>query len=195
MRALFAIVLGTLLASPAFAQPPQKQNEVFLGIGDPGLVWGFHEVGSELLDALFDGGNVTYGDMQGGFQIAVGYQRWLRAWSSAGVTASWTGSSKTVFIDGEDRGEDQVRILTLMAEWRVHWLRNPSVDLYSGLGGGVFQLRHKVVTFSIAGQEAKIWPAVQLIPLGVRAGRDWGGFFELLIGTNGLLKAGLSRRL
>ncbi len=195
MKTLSALGLGMLLASSAFAQPPQKPNEVFLGIGDPGLIWGVHEVASDVADNLFLGDNVTYGDQQGGFQVALGYQRWLSGWSSVGITAGWAGSSKTTFINGVDHGKDDIQVLTLMGEWRAHWLRRSAMDLYSGLGAGVHQASHKFLTAPTGGDEELTVPAFQLMPFGIRAGRDWGGFFEILIGTNGLLKAGLSRRL
>ncbi len=194
MKTLLALALGALLASSAFAQSPQKANEVFVGIGDPGIIWMLYAGTTDVLDHIFYSNRVTYGDQQGGFQVVLGYQRQLGNWASAGLTGSWAGSSRTTFIDGEDRGKDEIQLLTLMADGRAHWLRRPVVDLYSGLGLGVTQVSDKFLAVPTGAKDEFTSVAFQLIPIGIRVGRHTGGFFETGFGTNGFVKAGLSQR-
>jgi hypothetical protein len=93
---------------------------VFLGIGDCGVIFMFEDMATSVGLALIGGGGrVTYGNQQGGFQIVAGYQRLFRGRLSAGVTASWAGSSKTVFLNREDSGKIERQMLTLMADGRA----------------------------------------------------------------------------
>jgi opacity protein-like surface antigen len=194
MRAIFALALGILLATPALAQPPQQKNEVFVGIGDPGVLWMFYEASSDVVTDIFTWGHVTYGDQQGGFQVTIGYQRWLNSWASAGVTGSWAGSSRTTYVNGRDSGDDEIQLLTLLVDGRGHWLRRPIVDLYSGIAIGATHVSNKFLDVPTGGDDEFTGLAFQLIPIGVRVGRNTGGFFETGFGTNGFVKAGLSQR-
>ena len=188
MKALFALALGTLLASSALAQSTPKQNELFLSVGDAGLIFAIEDV----VVAVGTLGNVTYGAQEGGYQIAGGYQRRLGTWASAGVTASWAGARKTVHVHGTPYGKVERRLLTLMAEGRAHWLRRRSVELYSGIALGVAQMGDDLSSLSEEGDLTTL--GFHVTALGMRVGRDVGGFLELGAGFNGFLKAGLSGR-
>ena len=182
-----AMSIGALLASTALAEPPAQRNELFLGIGDAGLIFMLDDVGTAVLTL----GTVTYGDEVGGFQIVGGYQRWFSSWSSLGVTGSWAGARKTAYFRGEDVGKVDRRLITLMIDWRAHWLRRPAWDLYSGVAVGVGEMSTDLYS---APDEDGTYPTFHFIPIGVRGGRDWGIFAETGFGLNGFVKAGVSRR-
>ena len=194
-KTLLTLALGALLASCAWAQAPEKRNEVFVGVGDPGIIWVFYSVSTDIIDNLFLGNSVTYGDQQGGFQVFAGYQRRLGRWAGLGLTGSWAGSSRTTFVNGRDRGKDEIQLLTLVADARAHWLRKPRVDLYSGIAFGITHLSSDFLAVPTGGKDESTVPAIQLLPFGIRIGGNTGGFFETGIGTNGFVKAGLSQRL
>lgn len=188
MRALVAVFLAMLLASAASAQTPEKPNEFFVSIGDAGLIFEFEDA----LLTIGTLGYVTYEDEELGFQIAAGYQRWLNRWGSLGVTGSWAGSKRTMVISGTPRGDVERRLLTAMVDARGHWYRRPSVDLYSGLALGGAHLSDDLE--EVGDEDSVSGFAFHVIPIGIRAGRDWGASFELGIGWHGFIKAGLSRR-
>ncbi len=188
MRPLFALALVMLIASSASAQPPERPNEFFLGVGDAGLIFEFEEV----LVTVFSLSQVRYGDEKIGVQFIAGYQRHFNSWASAGVTTSWAGSRRTVFIGGADNGEVERRLITVVADGRAHWLRRPNVRLYSGLALGYAQLSDDLG--NLADKDALNTLAFHIIPVGVRVGRDVGGFFEVGAGWHGFFKAGLSGR-
>lgn len=188
MKAICTLLLGMLLASSAPAQPIEPKHELFLSVGDAGLIFALEDI----VVAVGTLGNVTYGDQEGRFQVSGGYQRHFNRWTSAGVTGSWAGSRKTMYVRGARYDEVERRLLTLMAEGRLHWLRKPAVGLYSGLALGVFQMSDDLA--SLPKSDDLTGPGIHVILLGVRAGRDVGGFLELGAGFNGFLEAGISGR-
>ncbi len=187
MKSLLAGLLVLVLAPAAFGQVPENRNEVFVAVGDPGLIFAFEDVGT----VLFTLGTVRYGDQKGGIQVSAGYQRWLSSWSSLGVSGSWASASKTMYILDEPVADVERRLLTVMADWRAHWLRRPAWDLYSGVAVGLSNYSDDLYS---APDEHGNFPTLNLIPVGVRVGREWGGFGELGIGLNGFVRAGLSHR-
>jgi len=64
MKALVALALVMLFACPTPAQPPQKQNEVFLGFGDRGVIFMLEDAATSIGLAPV-GGRVTCGDPLG----------------------------------------------------------------------------------------------------------------------------------
>jgi len=188
MKKLLGLALGMLLASSALAEPPQKRNEFFLGIGDASLIFAMEDVAV----TIFTFGAVTYGDVEGGYQIVGGYQRRFGRWASAGVTASYGSAERTLYIFREDQGKVDRRMLTFMADGRAHWLTRPGMDLYSGFAFGVARTSDELL--STSHEEEDVMPAFQLTFIGVRVGHDVGGFLELGAGFNSIVKAGLSGR-
>jgi hypothetical protein len=188
-RSILAIALATLLVSvavPANATPPPTPDEFFVGIGDAGLLFAFEDV----FTTAFSFGYITYGDEQLGFQVVGGYQRHLSEWGSLGVTASWAGSQREMFFDGDYAGDVERRMYSLMLDGRARWLRRPGWQLYSGLALGAVALTDE--DEDDRGSESGLgW---HLIPLGVRVGREVAGFAEVGVGWHGFLKAGLTRR-
>ncbi len=190
MRKLLGLVaLGVLLSSSASAEMPQKRNEFFLGVGDAGLIF-------ELEHAVVEIGSlgaVKYGSQEGGFQIVAGYQRRFTRFASAGLTASWAGSRRTVYVLGEDAGKSERQLISLLADGRAHWLARRHVDLYSGVAIGFTQLSDKLG--AISADENDNFLGFHVIIAGVRVGRDMAGFLELGAGWNGILKAGVNARI
>ncbi len=194
MRTLFVLALFALLAPTAFAQPPERPNEVSLGIGDCGYMF-------LLFDALETIAGSTYGNQLGGFQLYASYERRMGTWNGVGVMGSWAFSSKYKYDGdtGEKLGKDDRYQLALTADWRAHWLRRPQVGLYSGLSAGMLYFTDKY-------RHIGYWPfeespphsmttlAFRIVPIGLRVGGDWGGFLEPGFGTHGFVRAGLARR-
>jgi hypothetical protein len=188
MKPLMALTLGMLLASTALAQSPQKQNEFFVGVGDASLIFMIDDIATTIGTL----GTVTYDDTEGGIQVVGGYQRRLGTWASVGVTGSWAGARRTMHFFGEEAGQVERRVLTVMADARGHWLRRPSLDLYSGLALGAVQWSDDWE--SVPNEEDFTHFGFHVIPVGVRVGRDLGVFLESGVGWHNLLKAGLSGR-
>lgn len=193
MKALLAAVLATLVASTALAQVPAQRNQVYVAIGDPGLIFIVNDIADDIVGEMFSLGHVSYGAQRGGLQVSFGYERRLGTWNGVGVTGSWAGSSKRVYFDGRDIGSVERQLLSLTFDWRAHWLRLPSADLYSGLSSGVLNLGDRLGAPG-GRDDSMTGAAFQIVPIGARLGRTWGGYVETGIGTHGFFKAGLSRR-
>ncbi len=188
MRTLLTLALGMLVASTALAQPAMKKNELFVGIGDASLMFTFED----LVVTIASLGAVHYSDAEGGLQVVGGYQRRFNDWFSAGVTGSWASATRTMYVLDEDRGDVERRLITVMGDARAHWLRRPSVDLYSGLALGYAQWTDEWDASDHTADDGMA--AFHIIPVGVRVGRDLGVFAEIGVGWHNILKAGLSGR-
>ncbi len=193
MKALFAVALAMLLASTALAEVPAPRNQVSVSIGDPGAIFLFNEIADGILTGIFTLGTVRYGDQHGGYLLTAAYERRLGRWNGVGVSGSWAYSSKRAYFRGEDIGKVERQLLAFTADWRAHWLRRSSVDLYSGLSAGFLNFSDELGAPG-GGDDSETTLALQAVPLGARFGRAWGGSLETGIGTNGFVKLGLSRR-
>lgn len=193
MKALLVAVVVTLSASTALAQTEAPRNQVYVGVGDPGAIFMFTEIADNILTGVFSLGTVTYGDQQGGFLVNAGYERRFGAWNGLGISASWAGSRKTAYHDGREIGRVDRQMIAVTTDWRAHWLRRPAVDLYSGVSLGMLNFSDQIGV--PGGQDDSITGfAFQLVPLGARFGRAWGGYAETGFGTHGFIKVGLSNR-
>lgn len=75
------------------------------------------------------------------------------------------------------------------------YVNRPAVRIYSGIGIGVtLDFGRATVYGGKEFTERKIWPAGQLTFMGVRFGREFGGFLEFGMGSYGVINAGLSYR-
>jgi hypothetical protein len=191
MKTLVAVALGMLLAASALAQAPQKKNEVFVGIGS-GPVSFMVEDFAELFGTVILLGGVTYDDAEHSPQFTAGYQHRFGRRFGAGVEASRASKSATMYVLHENMGKATTRLTTVVVEGRGHWLTRDWVDLYSGLGLGL-AARTKLKEES-NDQDTQIEAACHLTIIGVRVGRDWGGYLELGGVDNSLLALGLSTR-
>jgi hypothetical protein len=192
MKAFYALAVGLLFVCPAFAQPPDKLNEAFVSVGDASLIFSATDPVGDFFKSI---GVVTYSDPESPYQIVGGYHRDLGRWASAGVSTSWAHATRTMYVWSSNSGKVDRQMLTFMAEGNVHWLRNPMVELYSGLALGVALVKDRVDEGGAASTESsRSYAAYQVTLGGVRVGRDLGLFLEAGTGYSSILKLGLSGR-
>lgn len=118
----------------------------------------------------------------------IGYNRMLNRVLSIGFTGSYipcnyTNSSVT-YHDNLFNG---------IARMSFNYVNKPAIRIYSGFGIGVtVDLGNAKLEGDGKESEKKIFPAGQLTMIGIRFGRDIGGFVEFGVGTNSIISAGFS---
>lgn len=187
---LLAVLFTLLVASPASSAPPPRPNELHVGLGDRGMMFEFNDAFGDIFATIFSLGHLSYGETGGSPQFTAGYERWLNRWASLGASGAYVTSHRTVYWDDVRQSDEEQSLFVVMGDARAHWLRRPSVQLYSGLSLGIANWGYKYASHSSS--EGGL--AFQLTPIGVRIGRDLGAYAEFGLGHGSALRAGLSKR-
>ncbi len=198
MKTALALALGMLLASSALAEPPQRKNEVFIGVGSGPVVFVLQAIGDVFVDVAFHGGGSYRTEGSGGGQFVAGYQHRFNRLLGAGASGSWAKISEDLYREGENQKLSTTtrQMVTIQVDGRLHWVDWRWGGLYSNVGLG-FAARHYEYTddeYHVSFSHDWSHAAVNLIPLGVRLGGDVAGHLEIGGVTNSWVTAGLSYR-
>ncbi len=205
MKTLAAVAVLTLLASItlaslALAAPPEKRNEVYVGVGTGPMVFVLDDIGDTFWDAIWYGSGSYRSENSGGPQYMVGFQHRFNRWLGAGCSGTWARERSVEYrvgAGGDTKLHTTTRqMATLEVDGRMHWADWRWGNLYSGLGLG-FALRNYDYTNEVSGYSATHdWTHAALNPtyLGARFGRDLGGYVELGGFHNSIVTGGLAYR-
>jgi hypothetical protein len=137
--------------------------------------------------------------------FSIGYNRMLNKVVSIGFIGGYQRLSYTKEYNGYSyypndsayhfTAQCTDNILSGMAKITFNYVNKPMIRVYSGIGMGIgvdlsSELGDRPT--DTKQNEKKIVPAGQLTFMGVRFGRQFGGFCEFGIGTNAIVSAGLS---
>lgn len=156
-----------------------------------------HEVKHEIRASVSDGFTLTVGSAL--FSVII--PRTIDEVSSTPyLSASYRYHISPRFLVGGDVGFQSVSwkpdmgstsFTTIMPLAEYYYLNKPNVKLYGnamvGLGLGSF-------TGSTEGTTSGAFPSFQLNPIGVRIGKNYGGFLEVGAGLKGIFSAGFSAK-
>lgn len=142
------------------------------------------ELGAEGVDY-----NRDYAGTRGA--IGIGYNRYLSPRWTVGALVNYHGFRTTINFENGQTAYLNDDFYTFLARTDFRWVNQPAVQLYSGLSLGG--------TWWSSGYEQ---PSVNVIktgffnmhfsPLGIRVGKQIGGFLEFGLGSNGLIAGGIS---
>jgi len=195
------------IVSKKKAGPINLDNEIFVGYGI-GTLYLFsgmvnHDYSTDYYNQD-DYGSASIPDIHSIGTFSIGYNRILNRIIMVGFTGSYLQCNYTRNfneIDNSWEVDYTENLLNGMAKITFNYLNKPMIRVYSGIGLGI-----TVDLSSARGQwwgvlggfqspketDKRILPAGQLTFLGVRFGRNFGGFCEFGIGTNAIISAGLS---
>jgi hypothetical protein len=128
----------------------------------------------------------------------IGYNRMVSKAVMVGIVASYINVHFTRPYTGSTTGYQgkatyNDNLWNAMARVTFNYVNKPIVRIYSGAGMGITVVLSNVeAPGKDREKERKIYPAGQLIFMGVRFGRTFGGFCEFGIGTNSIISAGLN---
>ena len=206
MKKLFLLLTITLLAFSLHAQeePSWKEtmprHDLQFGIGDPALLfvadgnigWGCRW-DDQSADDWFT--NDTYNALTLAIPtLNFEYRYRLAKWFWLGAAFSYT----TILdhwndcVTGDPVARTSRHFITLMPSVRFSWLNKKYITLYSGLsmgctiapGSDYYQNRNRIY------KTTDVYFAGQLTCVGIQGGKNWYGFAETGIGTQGFIKVG-----
>lgn len=174
------------------------RHEVQIGIGDPffsSVYAGRINWGTSLMDydypaiqpnQWFEPDTYRGATFASG-AVSVSYMFRIQKWLWLGGTFSYSGFYNEVFDRVSNQKVDyrDSHFISIIPTVRFSWLNKKYLTLYSGVGVGiatVFEKTNNELTFS---------PIVpHLTAVGIHAGKNWYGFFEIGLGVKGIVSTG-----
>jgi hypothetical protein len=126
---------------------------------------------------------------------SVGYKYWFNKRVGLGLHYAFDATSVKVIHHHEGNAYESIHkryFHTLAAEFGVNYVNKPVFQLYGNMGMGI-----TLVNFSKNDLGLGKLPFfnMNIVPLGMRFGKDIAGFVEIGWGYKGILNAGLSVKL
>ena len=154
---------------------------------------------ADVLSTVLTGGYLVQPDTYHALTPFVGYRHWFTNRFGLGGTFAFDVNSVKLY-NGDSEHYQMQKVnryyLTFAVEPIFNYVYKPAWQLYGSLGLGT-----TIVTFANAtfndGTNAKLSLAyvnAHFTPIGVRFGKEFGGFVELGYGYKGILNAGVNYR-
>lgn len=178
-RALLFICLFVPIVTSAQNAEKRWQHQMRFG-------WGGYPVTEQVMHtwSWCDCGisEVSLGDIYGDYrkpmystgaisaEFAWTYRNWLRLTITTAANVTWQASAEAV--TGARTGADESLLIYAVPQARFNWLRRDVVKMYGSVGIGLvggYDLDRELVLF----------PAVQMVPIGIEVGRKIFGFAEM----------------
>ncbi|MCB9285568.1 MAG: hypothetical protein H6563_16055 [Lewinellaceae bacterium] len=123
--------------------------------------------------------------------VGLGYSRYLSPRWTVGATVNYHGFNTAINFDNGDQAFIKDRFYTFLLDTDYRWVNQPGVQLYSGLclGATYWEYFYEKPSLTVSNHT---FFNMQVTPIGIRVGNQIGGFFELGLGSNGLIVAGIS---
>jgi hypothetical protein len=123
--------------------------------------------------------------------IGIGYNRYLAPRWTLGAMANYHGFRTTINFENGQTAFLKDDFYTFMLRTDYRWVNQPGVQLYSGLclGGTWWQSGYEEPSVNVINNS---FFNMQFTPLGIRVGKQIGGFVEFGLGANGLIAGGIS---
>lgn len=123
--------------------------------------------------------------------IGIGYNRYLAPRWTLGVMGNYHGFRTTINFENGQTAFLKDNFYTFMLRTDYRWVNQPGVQLYSGLclGGTWWQSGYEQPSVNVINNS---FFNMQFTPLGIRVGKQIGGFVEFGLGANGLIAGGIS---
>ena len=145
------------------------------------------DLGAKGLDYTRD----SYGGTRGA--IGLGYNRYFAPRWSVGVMGNYHAFKATIDFENGYQTELKDRFYTLLVRTDYRWVNQPVVQLYSGISLGGTWWRSAYENPDIKFVSTSFFN-MQVTPIGIRVGKQVGGFLEFGLGSNGLLVGGVSAK-
>jgi hypothetical protein len=157
----------------------------------------FHNIGSSMLDDKYPDKRYIRDNYSGSGIISLTYRKVSKSeWFFWGASVGYNSTKGDIYNVGSLEGELKRSFITVGVEGQYRYQNFKKIQLYSGVGLG-FSLGNETLTpppdsgnSSSSGSINRL--AYQINVIGIRLGKDVGGFIELGYGYKGIVNAGLS---
>lgn len=192
--AISTAFLVVLMLSPAISFGQVKKHDISLHYGLLTTPEIFDNAGNYTLYA-FDEESVLRENTSlfGGFGGTFRY--FFTDIQSVAMVIGYTKTNADLSSGSDVIGESLREFYTIAAEWDIHFLRLETYQMYGGGGIGVTFI-FEDNSFYLPGyntySDSRVYPNFDFTIIGLRFGRQIGGFVEFGFGYKGLLRFGVS---
>lgn len=198
------IICGVMLvllaaALPVRAQEFAKQHELRLSAGFAPIT--LHIGNFDVLERGNSSFESNYMQYKGptyttGTSWALSYGFRFTKWFDLSLSAIYFGQYADIRSNVDDSfiKHDRNHIVTLLPAARFTWLNRKLVRLYSSVAFGITFDTGIYDSYSNHRRWEGLYPAFQLVPVGIAVGRQLFGFAEIGVGTQGLAVVGIGYR-
>lgn len=190
------LIIGLLILScfmPLLAQE-KGTSEFSLGYGRGSSTLIFYDIGEIFVD-VFSFGTVIYDNEKSTGAIHLGYKYSISKHFSLGAMFVYEQITTDVKYTDDVIAKTTNETYTIAIESDIRYVSKEHFQMYSGLGFGYTIGKQKYNSNSSSDPDYNDNVDLynfQIIALGVRAGKSFGGFAELGFGYKGLLNLGIS---
>lgn len=185
------LTVGAVLLACSQTYSQKHQISAGMGIGSSNQILDVLE--SSFSPIFFATSTLNQTSELGEFRISYAYtpeEKW-----HFGGTLSYSSTNFDVNYNQEKIGKQVNTYYTLAAETGYSYLKKEKLDLYALLGAGATFGTSKKQTqnssFAIDDYYHDTFFNFQVTPIGVRYGKQWGGFAELGFGYRGIFSFGI----
>lgn len=179
-------------------QTYSQEHEISAGMGlgsTNQILEGFLSFGSAFSAGFFDTSFLDKTKSLGEFRLEYAYTP-KEKWHFGGAF-SYNYSEFDAVKNGEKLGEQTNTYYTIAGEASYSFLKKESLRLYALLGAGATfgNVNRTEYTHQEKYRSQGALFNFQITPIGIRYGKDWGGFAELGFGYRGVLSFGVFYRV
>ncbi|MDR1743854.1 MAG: hypothetical protein LBR48_08595 [Dysgonamonadaceae bacterium] len=193
-----AIAIMLLVANGVGAQDDFKRHELEGGLG----IWNTSQIVFTLSDALSNSlgiGGMNVNNLSGSPAFHVGYKYWLTERFGVGATLAMGSESGNVFnLEKQYQGQIQRYYSNVAAEAAFNYINSEIFKVYALGGVGGLFLNQKYEPDGGSGTDKNdkgLFLDYQITPIGIKVGKNVGGFAEVGFGYKGIVNIGLFVRL
>lgn len=198
IKILFVLAI-TMLSVTVFAQEivPFRKTELVISYGAYSIPDISFELGAfekVFIHGDFSKDSVRFSDASSSGSISAGYHRYLGKIVAIGFSATINAIRHSIEFDRETSFRSSATVVSFMPAINFHYIRTNLFSVYGGGSAGVAAWIYATdyTDNSLNSSGIKWMLAYQLTLIGMRVGKDVGGFVEMGCGYQGMVKAGLS---
>ncbi len=191
----FAIISFSFVNGQSFDRS-YLHHDILISYGLPSTDM-FQDIGSSMLDDEYPDKRYVRDNFSGSGIITLTYRKVSKSeWFFWGASVGYNSTKGEIYNVGNYEGELKRTFLTAAVECQYRYQNFKKVQLYSGVGLGYSFGSETLTPPAGSGSSSKSGNinrlAYQFNVMGIRIGKDVGGFIELGYGYRGIVNAGLS---
>ncbi len=191
----FIAILASTFSTVKAQDKPLGKNEISAGYGILSYPEMFDEF-SGFWSNVFGSDSIKSVTGPNYGTLSFGYQRTLGKVISLGVTASINPILSNLVYKKGTTGTSAEMAFSLMPKMEITYVQHGVFAAYSAIAVGVSYLTRKVNNDNGTTESGTLWRVgYQVSLVGLRVGKNVGGFLELGFGYQGICRLGLSAKL
>ena len=187
MKKIITVVLTFFFISvSAFSQSSSNNNEIRLSFSD-GIPFELGSALGNVFVGVFTNKRVTESSGTGHWSLA--YRNYTSSRIAVGGDVTFQSVSYDFeYKNSDETGSERINFISVMPAFEFTYYQNNLIRLYGAALAGITILNMQ----TDSSDDSNVMFAFQVNPVGVRIGKQFGGFLELGAGSKGFITLGAS---